>query len=125
MEDIDVEEADMRTPDVATELFAHIVFVMQASIPRIDNEFITGLSLMGRLDVNKVKSIIEGDKKMCRSKIYRINAPAEQVDISWNKIACVKVIEICFDIAFQVKDPNERLERGCAHVEPASLLTGM
>jgi len=66
-EGIDVEEADMRTPDVATELFAHNVFAMQAPILRMGDEFHTGLSPMGRLDVEKVKSIlarrIEGGQK--------------------------------------------------------------
>src|SRR3989304_4630654 len=39
--------------------------------------------------------------------------PAEQIDISGNEITGNEMIEIYLDVAFQVKDPRERLERGC------------
>lgn len=53
--------------------------------------------------MEKVKSIITRRLEDDRSKNDRINAPAEQVIISWNKIARDKVIEIYIDIVFQVK----------------------
>jgi len=39
--------------------------------------------------------------------------PAEQVDISGNEITGNDMIEVHLDVALQVKNPRERLERGC------------
>src|SRR5659263_38969 len=69
-----------------------------------------------------LKNLILRCRRVCKTLCKVINnflrhacsLPAEQVDISWNKIALNKVIEIDLDIAFQVKHPCKRLKRGCA-----------
>lgn len=56
---LEVQEGDMRTAAVASELFSSNIFAMQAPILRIGTKYYTNMSPGGRLDVALVQSILE------------------------------------------------------------------